>query len=88
MPPDAPKEKAEPLTPAQVRAMIADALQEQQEAHDQETKSLKATVEALHKSMANTVPVIIPEHGAGPGTEIAPTWSQYEQTEAIYEAQG
>jgi hypothetical protein len=67
--------------------MIADALAEQQRQHEDETKGLKATVDALQKSMAGTVPVIIPEHGAGPGTDNMETWSQFEQGQAKAEAE-
>lgn len=85
--PTTPVNKEQPLTAAQVRALIADALAEQKEAHDQETAGLRATVEALQRSAAGTIPVLVREHGAGVGTDVEETWSQYEQEVAHAEAE-
>jgi hypothetical protein len=84
-----PKPDATPasIDVAQVRALIADALAAQQEKHDTETAGLKATVEALQRSMAGTIPVLVREHGGGVGTNVEQTWSLYEQEVAHAEAE-
>ena len=50
------------------------------------TSELAAKVRDLENALAATragIPLsLIPEHGAGPGTEISDTWSQAEQEAA------
>jgi hypothetical protein len=63
------------ITADQVQGIVNEALARQTEAHQQELQTLMA-------SLRGSVVTYIPEHAGGPGTEIAATWSQYEQTKA------
>jgi hypothetical protein len=56
----------------QVQGLINAALAEQAEAHNK-------TLQALAASMRGSVASLVPEHSGGEGTEIAETWSAYEQ---------
>jgi hypothetical protein len=51
------------------------------------TEELAREVRDLRNELAATragMPLTLtPEHAAGPGMEFAPTWSQYEQEQAI-----
>lgn len=66
-------------TAEQLQALVHQALADQKASHDAEIAGLKTTVEALSKSLAGNVPTFTPEHSAGHGVAIHPTWSQYEQ---------
>ena len=59
----------------QVQAMIDQALARQAAGYQEQLNQMAA-------SLRGQVVTFIPEHGGGPGTEIAPTWSQWEQTKA------
>lgn len=60
------------LSASQVQAIVDEALSRQAEAHN-------AAMQALSASMRGSVASLIPEHSGGAGTEVADTWSQYEQ---------
>lgn len=64
----------------QVQALIDSALAKQAEAHN-------AHLQALAASMRGSVASMVPEHSGGDGTEIAETWSQWEQERAYAAAE-
>jgi hypothetical protein len=43
---------------------------------EQQVRELQQALEAMRATVPTT---LIPEHGAGPGMQINPTWSQAEQ---------
>lgn len=64
------------LTAEQVQQQISDALAAQKVSHD-------AELAALYESLRTSGQIsYIPTHGAGPGSDVADTWSQYEQQRA------
>jgi hypothetical protein len=67
------------LTIEQVEALLNSRLNAIQTSHDAEMKNLQAALDAAHRSMSGTIPALVPLHAGGPGTEIAETWSAYEQ---------
>jgi len=70
---------AETLTIAQVEALLDARIKASNEAHAKEMAVLQAQLDSAHRSMAGTTPALIPYHAGGPGTEIAETWSAWEQ---------
>lgn len=61
------------FTQADVQSMIDKALAAQQANHE-------AAMDALRSQVSGTVPAsAVPEHAAGPGLKVAPTWSLREQ---------
>jgi hypothetical protein len=70
-----PAPAASGITQEQIDAQIRAALDAQAETHSKQIESLIA-------SLRGNVVTLIPEHSGGKGTEIAPTWSQYEQEQA------
>jgi hypothetical protein len=60
----------------QAKALIAEALARQNEAH---TKALQD----MAASLRGNVVTFVPHNAGGPGTEIAETWSAWEQSLAI-----
>jgi hypothetical protein len=68
-----------------VQRMIQQALDAQQKQHDSDMDSLRSEVSASQTAAAANVRAAfgsqIAPHAAGPGDEIAPTWSQAEQEE-------
>lgn len=63
------------ISAEQAQAMIDQALARQAEAHN-------AALQQLADSLRGQVISLIPHNGGGPGTVIAETWSQAEQTAA------
>lgn len=63
------------ISAEQAQAMIDQALARQAEQHN-------AAIQQMAESLRGNVVTFTPEHGGGPGLEIAPTWSQWEQTQA------
>jgi len=61
------------ITAAQAQAMIDQALARQAEAHNE-------AIRQMASSLRGSVVTFVPYHAGGPGTEIAETWSQWEQT--------
>lgn len=59
----------------QVQAIVDQALARQAESHNTQLQGLMA-------SLRGSVATFVPFHSGGNGTEIADTWSQYEQTRA------
>ena len=55
----------------------------------QSSEDLARRIRDLENTLAATragMPLsLVPEHGAGPGGEIAETWSQYDQEQSIAE---
>lgn len=74
------------LTRDELNQIVADALTrdraERDAQHDAEIKALRDQVSGLQSMLSSNVVTGIAEHAGGPGTEIAETWSQYEQTKA------
>jgi len=62
------------FTQADVEAMIAEALQRDRESHQKELENLRLALSGV------TVTSPVPAHSAGPGTDVQPTWSLYDQT--------
>lgn len=60
------------ITAAQARALIDEALARQAEQHQEDIKSLAA-------SLRGSVVTYVPYNAGGPGTEIAETWGAYDQ---------
>lgn len=56
----------------------------------QSNQDLAKRIRDLENTLAATragMPLsLLPEHGAGPGGEVAETWSQYDQEQSIAEA--
>lgn len=65
---------------AQINDAINRALEQQNAKHQEEMDRLLA-------SMRGSVITLVPDHSAGPGTEVAETWSQFEQEQSRAEAQ-
>lgn len=63
----------------QLAAFVEEKLAREREAHKTEMAALQANLSALAASVAGSVPTLIREHGAGIGTAIHETWSQFEQ---------
>jgi hypothetical protein len=63
------------VTSEQIQEQISKALATQDEKHAKE-------IARLMESIRGNVLTFIAEHGGGPGTEIADTWSQFEQHRA------
>lgn len=68
------------VSASQVQAIVDEALARQADAHN-------AQIEALAQSLRGSVLTFIPDHAAGQGTQIEPTWSQYEQGQAKQRAE-
>lgn len=49
---------------------------------DKTIRGLQETVAALQRMLSGTVPTSVPEHSGGPGTEVAETWSYFDQLQA------
>jgi len=67
-----------------VQKMIDAQLDKVRSDHEAQIAELSAKSDQLQAQLdaarASAVPITsVPEHSGGPGTEIAPTWSQYEQ---------
>jgi hypothetical protein len=62
---------------AKVREEHDSALAAQKADNDARVDQLQAALEAAQRSGQPTS--VVPEHGAGPGLEIAETWGQYQQ---------
>ena len=78
---------ASQYTQDELQQIIMDALRKQQSDHDAEMQGLRDQVESLRQSLSGTIPVTIPAHGAGSGTTMNPTWSQWEQENAWRDAE-
>lgn len=79
---------SEPLFSAQqLEAYVRQVMAQERASHAAEVNAVKTQLEAMQKSMAGTVPVLIPEHGGGVGVAIHTTWSMYEQQQAIRDAE-
>lgn len=63
------------ITVAQAQAMIDEALARQAVSHQESIKALAA-------SMRGSVVTFVPHNAGGPGTEIAETWSAWDQAQA------
>jgi len=76
-----PENPHEPVwySPEQLESIVHAFMEKEREAHGQEVQNLKAQVEAMGRSLSGTVPTMTPEHGAGIGLDVHPTWSKYEQ---------
>lgn len=68
------------LSAEQVQQMIDAQLAKIQAQHKDEMVALQSQLEAMTAAMATRgVVSLVPTHGAGPGLEVAETWSQWEQ---------
>lgn len=75
---------AEWVSADDVQRMIDGQLAKRDEEHQSQLDALEARSDHLQAQLdaaqANAVPLSsVPEHSGGNGTEIAPTWSQYDQ---------
>jgi len=71
-------------SPQQLEEIVKAFVMKERQAHTAEIGSLKQQVEALAQSVVGTIPTMVREHGAGNGTEVASTWSQWEQEMARF----
>lgn len=63
-----------------VQRIVTEQLMQRDAQHAEEIKALKDQIDAMTAAMANRgVVTLTPAHGAGPGVEVADTWSQWEQ---------
>ena len=62
-------------------AQVRKQYDEEKAASDARVDQLQAQLEAAQKSAQPLTSVVA--HGGGPGLEIAPTWSQFEQERAV-----
>lgn len=69
-------------TQDELTAIIRQALAAQKSDTDAQMRALTDQIAGLQASISGTVPALIREHGAGPGTDTAETWSQWEQERA------
>lgn len=68
------------LTYEDVQRMITEQLAQRDAQHAEEIKALQDQIAAMTAAMSNRgVVTLVPAHGAGPGIEVADTWSQWEQ---------
>lgn len=70
---------ADTFTADQVRALIRQEMAEADKANAAVVDALKSQVASLQASMIGTIPVSVPKHAAGNGTDNEATWSKYEQ---------
>lgn len=75
------------FTAEQLADFVRAELAKERESHQKEMDSVKAQLDAMAASIAGTVPTLIREHGAGLGTAIHDTWSQFEQDMAHQHAE-
>ena len=71
--------KAVMFTAEQLADFVRAELAKEREAHRKEMDAVNSQLSVLTASIAGTVPTLIREHGAGLGTEVRETWSQFEQ---------
>lgn len=63
-----------------VQRIVSEQLAQRDAQHAEEIKALKDQLDAMTAAMATRgVVSLVPAHGAGPGIEVAETWSQWEQ---------
>lgn len=68
------------MTMEDVQRIVAQQLAGMNAQHQEELRSMQAQLDAALASMANRGVVnLIPAHAAGPGLEVAETWSQAQQ---------
>lgn len=60
-------------------AQILQELQELRAENERKTQELSDMQQQLLASQAGQIATTVPEHAGGPGTNVAPTWSQWEQ---------
>ncbi len=68
------------LTPESVQAMIDEQLASMRAEHAQEIAGIQVQLDEARKAAAGAPVTFVPEHAGGPGTEIAETWSAWEQS--------
>src|SRR5260221_10365029 len=75
------------LTPESVQAMIDEQLASVRAEHAQEIAGIQVQLDEARKAAAGAPVTFVPEHAGGPGTEIAETWSAWEQSLAYAAAE-
>ncbi len=70
------------LTPESVQAMIDEQLASVREEHAQEIAGIQVQLDEARKAAAGAPVTFVPAHAGGPGTEIAETWSAWEQAQS------
>lgn len=68
-----------------IKAILAQTQAQMQESHKRDMDDLRAQhvaeMDALRKALAGALPTsTVPEHAGGIGTEVAQTWSLWDQT--------
>ncbi len=64
----------------QVQQMIDAQLESLRSEHDAQMADVNAQLDAARRAAAGAPVISVPEHSAGPGIDVAETWSQWEQT--------